>query len=204
MDNMLLVSGKTLAAALAITLATGHATALPDQPGQELWRFLCTPSGFYAMHVSPDGSYKPKVNLTHTKPFELSVYKTGDDVRSACGRMGLTTSTYFVRVRGNDRISAFGADANFCGQMVAVFWNPDRTSLSITQLPTLGNNGLSFQIERANVDRQFVFGGLGLLTDRGAAQVNAGLQTGTNHPNRLSPMAATFMWFGTCKMVVGQ
>jgi hypothetical protein len=39
---------KTVAAALAITLATGAAYTPPDCTGKEVWRFLCTPSGITA------------------------------------------------------------------------------------------------------------------------------------------------------------
>jgi len=46
---------KTLPAALVMT--TGGASALPGQPGHEVWRFLLHPVRYYAMNVLPDGKY---------------------------------------------------------------------------------------------------------------------------------------------------
>jgi hypothetical protein len=197
---------NTLAAALAMTLVTGAAPTQPDYTGKERWRWLCTPSGYYGMTVAPDGKYQPKVDLTDTEAFELSVYEMSEAMRAECGvtaSLQYPSYSYVVRIKGNVLSEYFPgwSGADFCGQTVSVSPLPHQGHLEDLEVTTTHPGMAGLQVERADFDWRFTFTSGGVTTDRDAARVNATLPQGAP---RLSPEATTWMLTGTCKLVVGQ
>jgi hypothetical protein len=206
---------KTLVAALAMTLAAETATA-DESEFKELWRWLCSSSGFYGMTVQPDGSYQAQTDSTDCcggKAIEISVGEPSKDTRIRCGPDGQRELAqpllpYVIQIHGNAAAHDFGEDQ--CRQMVEVQQNtgPDG-SLSVSEVKAASNmcldcpRSMSLLIHQADSDWRFVISSTGLRTDKDAAQTNAAFAN-IKGALQVSPEASTWLKTGTCKLVVGQ
>ena len=116
---------KAIAAMLMLALPTRISLA-DEADFKELWRWLCSSSGFYEMTVLPDGSYQPQTDFTDCcggKTVEISVGELSKDARARCGldaqhELAQPLLTYVVQIRGHAGAHDFGEDP--CRQMVEV------------------------------------------------------------------------------------
>ena len=207
---------KVTAAALMLALPTQIAMA--DAPEfKELWRWLCSSTGFYEMTVLPDGSYQPQTDFTDCcggKTVEISVGELSKDARARCGldaqhELAQPLLPYVVQIRGNAGAHDFGEDP--CRQMVEVQQQtgPDGSLGGVSEVKAASHmcidcpRSMSLLIHQADTDWRFVISSTGLRTDKDAAQTNASFAN-IQGALQVSPEAGTWLRTGTCQLMFGR
>jgi hypothetical protein len=203
---------KVIAAMLMLALPTQIATV--DEPDfKELWRWLCSSTGFYEMTVLPDGSYQPQTDFTDccgSRAVEISVGELSKDARVRCGHeLAQPLQPYVVQIRDNARAHDFSEDP--CRQMVEVqqHTGPDGSLVGVSEVKAASHmcldcpRSMSLLIHQADTDWRFVISSTGLRTDKDAAQTNAAFAN-IKGALQVSPEASAWLRTGTCQLMFGR
>jgi hypothetical protein len=85
------------------------------------WAWTCKSSGFYSIHVFPDGSHKPEVDFTGNPQVVINIREASKDTAQFCGSPDTPKYFYYAEMQGTDLAMLYNQKTRVCKEAMLSF-----------------------------------------------------------------------------------